>query len=150
MTINVTDAVYYFALQVIWIRYYHDTDTSTQLQEIASNTDLPDNTKFSIDKPTTYSWRLRVKNVQVKDTGEYVCFVRTTSINKKESSMKIFVNGKQAITEMLSLTTWKTVMKYVMQDFALNILIINNNLLVTFKANTCRPTCRSCKIDQII
>jgi len=66
----------------------------TQVQHISSNEAITDNTKFSLEKPTDYTWRLRIKNAGVTDTGNYTCFVKLTNYNRKEANITVVVQSK--------------------------------------------------------
>jgi hypothetical protein len=39
---------------------------------------MDDNIHYSIEKPTQFTWRLRVRAIQVSDEGVYMCFVQVT------------------------------------------------------------------------
>lgn len=68
---------------VRWQRYYFDPTTKkVETQLIAQDMALPDNIHFSLEKPTQYTWRLRIRGVQVTDNGNYTCFVQLTQITQ--------------------------------------------------------------------
>ena len=69
-------------------------DGREQVQKISVDTSVEDNTKSSIEKPTAFTWRLRVKSVQISDSGNYSCFVYTTRQNRQEANMTINVLGQ--------------------------------------------------------
>ena len=62
---------------------------------ISQDMAVEDNVKWSIEKPTQYSWRLRVKALELKDEGNYTCYVLLTNNNNRaESNRTLFVTGK--------------------------------------------------------
>ena len=48
----------------------------------------------SIEKPTQFTWKLRIKSIQLTEQGNYTCFVYTTRQNKKEANMTVTVLGE--------------------------------------------------------
>jgi neurotrimin len=64
---------------------------------------VEDNMKWSIEKPTAYSWRLRIKALEVNDEGNYTCFVTLNSNNNRvEANRTVMVTGrscKRALVE---------------------------------------------------
>src|SRR6218665_400361 len=62
---------------------------------ISVDMDLQDNMKWSIEKPTPYSWRLRIRGLEVADEGNYTCFVVLTSNNNRVMSNRtVIVTGR--------------------------------------------------------
>ena len=55
---------------------------------------LPDNIHFSLEKPTQYTWRLRIRGVQVSDNGNYTCFVQLTQITQATDFRIVQVVGE--------------------------------------------------------
>lgn len=55
---------------------------------------LPDNIHFSLEKPTQYTWRLRIRGVQVTDNGNYTCFVQLTQITQATDFRIVEVVGE--------------------------------------------------------
>ena len=47
----------------------------------------------SIEKPTQFTWKLRIKSIQLPEQGNYTCFVYTTRQNRKEANMTVVVMG---------------------------------------------------------
>ncbi|ELT92279.1 hypothetical protein CAPTEDRAFT_224751 [Capitella teleta] len=70
-------------LQVRWQRSIVDKDGRPVVIDISTDMAVEDNMKWSIEKPTTYSWRLRIKALEIEDEGNYTCFVRLTSNNNR-------------------------------------------------------------------
>lgn len=60
-----------------------DSNGKPQTKKISQDTALEDNIKHSIEKPTAFTWRLRIKAIQVSDEGNYTCYVQTTLQNRK-------------------------------------------------------------------
>jgi hypothetical protein len=60
-------------------------------KKVSEDTSVEDNTRYSIEKPTQFKWRLRIKSIQISDEGEYVCFVYTTIDNRKEEKITVTV-----------------------------------------------------------
>ncbi len=48
----------------------------------------------SIEKPTQFTWKLRLKSIQLTEAGNYSCFVYTTRQNRKEANMTVAVLGR--------------------------------------------------------
>lgn len=68
---------------VRWQRQYIDQMTGkTETQPVAQDMALMDNIHFSMEKPTQYTWRLRIRGIQVADEGNYTCFVQLTQITQ--------------------------------------------------------------------
>lgn len=76
---------------VRWNRVYRDTSGREQIQKISEDKAVEDNIRTSIEKPTQFTWRLRLKHVQVTDEGNYHCFVRTTRDTTKQTNMTVLV-----------------------------------------------------------
>jgi len=64
---------------------------TNKLEKISEDKAVEDNIRTSIEKPTQFTWRLRLKHVQVTDEGNYNCFVRTTRDTSKEANMTVLV-----------------------------------------------------------
>lgn len=78
-------------LQVRWQRSYFNNDGRRLTGKMSVDTSVEDNTKTSIEKPTFSTWRLRLKNTNVFDSGNYTCFVYTTRQNRQEANMTVNV-----------------------------------------------------------
>ena len=61
--------------QVNWERYVWDSQLVRRQVHIASDMDTQDNMKWSIEKPTESSWRLRVRSLQWEDQSNYTCYI---------------------------------------------------------------------------
>ena len=83
-------------IQVRWVRLGIDSTGKEGVTDISTGTSIKDNTKYSIDKPTTLTWRLRIKNVRESDEAHYRCYVQTTMTNKKESRMALVVRSESS------------------------------------------------------
>ena len=66
-----------------WQRTTFDKDGKETTQQISTDQSVEDNSKWSIEKPTPTSWRLRIKSLAVMDEGNYTCFVRLTGNNNR-------------------------------------------------------------------
>lgn len=61
---------------------------------IAIDMAIADNMKWSIEKPTMYSWRLRIKALEIQDEGNYTCFVQLTGNNNRaEANRTVLSTG---------------------------------------------------------
>jgi len=72
-----------YTATVRWQWVYNNNQGIVQTQLISKDTAVEDNTRFSIEKPTDFTWRLRIKSIQVTNEGNYTCFVQTTRENIK-------------------------------------------------------------------
>lgn len=54
-----------FLLQVWWVRTMTDKAGRNITTAISKDTDINDNNKWSIEKPSPYRWRLRIKALRV-------------------------------------------------------------------------------------
>lgn len=71
-----------------------DKDGRPVVIDISTDMAVEDNMKWSIEKPTTYSWRLRIKALEIEDEGNYTCFVRLTSNNNRvEANRTVLSTG---------------------------------------------------------
>ncbi len=52
-------------LQVRWQKRFMDPSGKEIVKLISQDMAIDDYTKYSVEKPTDYTWRLRVKNIQV-------------------------------------------------------------------------------------
>lgn len=62
-------------LKVKWIKVYYDDKHIKQTQGISTDTSLMDNTRYGIEKPFPFVWRLRLRRVAVADQANYSCQV---------------------------------------------------------------------------
>ncbi len=84
-----------------------DKDGNEHYRRISSDMAVEDNIKWSIEKPTQYSWRLRIRTLALGDEGNYTCFVRlTTNNNRAEANRTVFVTGKEFGFPECPLHTW--------------------------------------------
>ncbi|ESN93654.1 hypothetical protein HELRODRAFT_194010 [Helobdella robusta] len=75
----------YQAYLLRWQREYIDKDDGLfKTQSISQDMALDDNIHYSIEKPSQYTWSLRVRGVQVADEGRYICFVQMTQISRSK------------------------------------------------------------------
>jgi len=65
---------------VRWQRLYRNEMGILLTQPISQDMAMDDNIHYSMEKPTQFTWRLRVRNIQVSDEGNYMCFVQVTQI----------------------------------------------------------------------
>ena len=69
--------------QVRWQRIYNDpADGTLKTQSISQDLAMEDNIQYGIEKPSPFTWRLRIRAVQIVDNGNYMCFVQVTLISK--------------------------------------------------------------------
>jgi hypothetical protein len=62
--------------------------------QISIDLDIVDNTKWSIEKPTPYTWRLRIRALAYTDEGNYTCYVPLSDkMNRAESNRTVFAFG---------------------------------------------------------
>lgn len=54
---------------------------------------LDDNIHYGIEKPSEYTWSLRVRGIQVTDNGKYICFVQLTQIIRAQDYRDVQVIG---------------------------------------------------------
>jgi hypothetical protein len=57
---------------------------------VSQDMGLEDNIHYSIERPTQFTWRLRVRAIQVTDEGTYECFVLTT-LNSRANDKRTIV-----------------------------------------------------------
>ena len=61
---------------------------------ISTDMAVEDNMKWSIEKPTVRSWRLRIKALEIHDEANYTCFVQLTSNNNRvEANRTVLTTG---------------------------------------------------------
>jgi hypothetical protein len=90
-------------LSVRWQRTMQDKDGRETVVGISQDLDIQDNMKWSIEKPTPYSWRLRIKGLELQDEGNYSCFVTLTSNNNRVMDNRtVIVTDKPIILEEFS------------------------------------------------
>ena len=72
-----------------------DKDDRPVTIDISTDMAVEDNMKWSIEKPTLYSWRLRIKALAIEDEGNYTCFVRLTGNNNRaEANRTVLATGQ--------------------------------------------------------
>jgi len=79
------------AYQVRWQRTYMMRNGSTSILSLSQDMALEDNIHYSIERPTQFTWRLRVRAIQVTDEGTYQCFVLTNQDSRAEDHRVISV-----------------------------------------------------------
>lgn len=77
--------------QVRWQKRYVDKTGRRQVDLVSQDMAIYDVTKYSIEKPTDSTWRLRIKNIQVYDEAEYVCFIQLTEVAITEDRRMVYV-----------------------------------------------------------
>lgn len=60
---------------------------------ISTDTAIEDNVKYSVEKPSPFNWRLRIKAIQVNDEGNYTCLVQVTRQTVVNATFNITVFG---------------------------------------------------------
>jgi len=63
---------------VRWQRLYISDNGLSLTQPISQDMAMDDNIHYSMEKPTQFTWRLRVRSIQVSDEGNYMCYVQVT------------------------------------------------------------------------
>lgn len=97
-------------LDVRWQKTWVDSSGTERYQLISINMGVVDNMKYSIEKPTTFSWRLRIKALELPDEGNYKCFVDLTgSNNLAESNRTVLAYDPPLILEGFSSNDQKPV-----------------------------------------
>ncbi|OAF67877.1 hypothetical protein A3Q56_04395, partial [Intoshia linei] len=69
--------------KVVWQKSYFDRYDRRQIVLISTGVDVEDTINHAIEKPTEYTWRLRIKNVQFSADGNYSCIVQLNKISLK-------------------------------------------------------------------
>jgi len=64
---------------------------SSSILALSQDMALEDNIHYSIEKPTQFTWRLRIRSIQVTDEGTYQCFVLTNQNSRAEDNRVISV-----------------------------------------------------------
>lgn len=95
--------IYYYlftnqtCVKVHWQRTTFDLSSGTiheRVVQISIDLDIVDNTKWSIEKPTPYTWRLRIRSLAYTDEGNYTCYVPLSDkMNRAESNRTVFAFG---------------------------------------------------------
>lgn len=81
-------------LKVKWKRDYYDEKNRKQTQAISTDTSLMDNTRYGIEKPFPFVWRLRVRRVVAADQANYSCQVMVTLQTFVTKTVNLRVNVK--------------------------------------------------------
>lgn len=77
--------------KVRWQKTTIGKDGRASTQKISEDAAIEDNTKHSIEKPTQFTWRLRIKAIQVSDEANYTCYVQVTIQNKVTANRTVHV-----------------------------------------------------------
>ena len=77
--------------QVRWQRTYMMKNGSSSILSLSQDMALEDNIHYSIERPTQFTWRLRIRAIQVTDEGTYQCFVLTNQNSRAEDHRVISV-----------------------------------------------------------
>ena len=77
--------------QVRWQRAYRLKNGTAKILALSQDMALEDNIHYSIERPTQFTWRLRIRNIQVTDEGMYQCYVLTNQNSKAEDRRIISV-----------------------------------------------------------
>jgi hypothetical protein len=64
------------------------------LLSLSQDMALEDNIHYSIERPTQFTWKLRIRAIQVSDEGTYMCFVLTTLNSRAKDERYISVVRK--------------------------------------------------------
>jgi len=76
---------------VRWQRTYRAPNGNMSVLSLSQDMALEDNIHYSIEKPTQFTWKLRVRAIQVTDVGVYQCFVLTTLNSRAKDERHITV-----------------------------------------------------------
>lgn len=88
----------YQDMTVRWQREYTDpVDGLKKSRSISQDMALEDNIHFGIERPSQYTWSLRVRGVQLTDDGTYYCFVQLTQTSRSQDYRHVFVIVKPYI-----------------------------------------------------
>jgi limbic system-associated membrane protein len=63
---------------VRWQRTIPGPNGTTLILSLSQDMGLEDNIHYSIERPTQFTWRMRIRAIQTTDIGQYQCFVLTT------------------------------------------------------------------------
>ena len=74
-----------------WQRTYMMKNGSASILSLSQDMALEDNIHYSIERPTQFTWRLRIRAIQVTDEGTYQCFVLTNQNSRAEDHRVISV-----------------------------------------------------------
>lgn len=76
---------------VRWQRTYRMVNGTSSILALSQDMALEDNIHYSIEKPTQFTWRLRIRAIQVTDDGTYQCYVLTNQNSRAEDHRVISV-----------------------------------------------------------
>lgn len=77
--------------QVHWQRTQVNSKGRTTITDISEDEGANDNTQFGVEKPTQFTWRLRIKSIHPSQEGIYFCFVYAILQSKIQSKRFIKV-----------------------------------------------------------
>ncbi|CAD5122152.1 DgyrCDS10600 [Dimorphilus gyrociliatus] len=84
------------------VRYQKTSKSPTgkvQLIDISENERPKDNTKYAIEKPKDFTWRLRIKSTQTHDSGVYSCYIRISEYKSEFSNVTLIVFSKPTFVD---------------------------------------------------
>ncbi|KAI0235522.1 Neurotrimin [Lamellibrachia satsuma] len=81
-------------LKVKWKRDYFNDKHVKQTEAISTDTSLMDNTRYGIEKPFPFVWRLRLRRVKASDEANYTCQVMVTLQTFVTKTVNLKVNVK--------------------------------------------------------
>ncbi|CAD5116378.1 DgyrCDS5274 [Dimorphilus gyrociliatus] len=70
-----------------------EKEFSSSVKSISRNEYPSDNTRYAIEKPKEFTWRLRIKAVQLTDSGVYICHVYLDKYSKSKAYVNVLVNA---------------------------------------------------------
>jgi neurotrimin len=73
---------------VRWQRTINTANGTSLVMSLSQDMGLEDNIHYSIERPTQFTWRLRIRAIQTTDDGTYQCFV-LTSLNTRAKDERI-------------------------------------------------------------
>jgi neurotrimin len=82
---------------VRWQRTVLTANGTYLILSLSQDMGLEDNIHYSIERPTQFTWRLRIRAIQTSDDGTYQCFVLTTLNSRASDERRINVVVKPTL-----------------------------------------------------
>lgn len=79
---------------VRWSKTTVGKNGTTSTLPLSQDMALEDNILYSIERPTQFTWKFRIRAIQVSNEGTYTCFVQTTLNSRAEDRRTIQVVSK--------------------------------------------------------
>lgn len=90
-------------LQVMWLQKSGD---NYPVKVLTTDTTSQEPQKYSVFKPTSISWRLRIQNIEEGDEGLYLCRVETQPKTYISKSRFVKVVGMYIMDQCLRSISW--------------------------------------------